>query len=298
MRPVAQFAQCDIVNSSGKHNISLASAVGGRDIGAHDDIAREVTLGSTRHAACTKDPVGADAKSIDAGRESAAFRHLRLTSPSTRTRAYRGAKEKIETRMSNGRVAAEMSSVKGSESPDAAVRVALVVPGACMATAGRNRERTRQPGLTSRFSSEPRTEQRVSVSHDRVLLVRSASQVREACAYIAVSGSLDRTMEPPTPTPPPAAADPPSADSSVHTRGKPKKRVWLTESYELQSKTIWPGRGQHLLGQFDEDTMVVYQAYKGSIAEYAVANKKFEGCPGYKCELHRPRSSEGLVHFF
>lgn len=100
-----------------------------------------------------------------------------------------------------------------------------------------------------------------------------------------------KTMEPPTPTPPPAAADPSSAEPSAHIRGKPKKKVWLTESYELQSKTIWPGRGQHLLGQYDEDTMVVYQAYKGSIAEYAVANKKFEGCPGYKCALHRDRSS-------
>ncbi len=56
---------------------------------------------------------------------------------------------------------------------------------------------------------------------------------------------------------------------------------FLSESYRLQSRTIWPGRGQHILAQYDEDSVVVYQAYKKEIADYAALNKKFEGCPAF-----------------
>lgn len=56
----------------------------------------------------------------------------------------------------------------------------------------------------------------------------------------------------------------------------------------MQSKDIWPGRGQHILAQYDEDSIVVYQAFnKGlnsitpDIAQYAVENQKFLGCPLY-----------------
>ena len=61
------------------------------------------------------------------------------------------------------------------------------------------------------------------------------------------------------------------------SRGESRKK-WLSESYALQSKEIWPGRGQHVLAQFDEESVVVYQAYKPEIADYAAEHKEFRGC--------------------
>lgn len=37
------------------------------------------------------------------------------------------------------------------------------------------------------------------------------------------------------------------------------------------------------MAQFDDDSIVVYQAFRPEIAEYAVRNKRFEGCPLYNC---------------
>lgn len=37
----------------------------------------------------------------------------------------------------------------------------------------------------------------------------------------------------------------------------------------------WPTTGKHILAQFDDQYIVVYQAYKPSIAEYAAAHGKF-----------------------
>lgn len=56
---------------------------------------------------------------------------------------------------------------------------------------------------------------------------------------------------------------------------------WETESYELQSRQTWPKEGKHILAQYDEDTIVVYQAFKPEIAAYAVSAQRFVGCPGY-----------------
>ncbi|MDP2310986.1 MAG: DUF4291 domain-containing protein [Pseudomonadota bacterium] len=39
----------------------------------------------------------------------------------------------------------------------------------------------------------------------------------------------------------------------------------------------WPPTGQHILAQFDADTIVVYQAYNPAIAEAAVADQRFGG---------------------
>jgi hypothetical protein len=37
----------------------------------------------------------------------------------------------------------------------------------------------------------------------------------------------------------------------------------------VQSKEIWPGRGQHILAQYDDDSVLVYQAFnKGSHAHH------------------------------
>ena len=49
---------------------------------------------------------------------------------------------------------------------------------------------------------------------------------------------------------------------------------WETEHYCSQKKSFWPKSGKHILAQYDDHTVVVYQAYKPSIAEYAVKNQR------------------------
>lgn len=53
-----------------------------------------------------------------------------------------------------------------------------------------------------------------------------------------------------------------------------------TELYHKQLE-IWPKEGKHILAQYDDDAVLVYQAYNPTIAKYAIKHKKFEGCPGY-----------------
>ena len=45
----------------------------------------------------------------------------------------------------------------------------------------------------------------------------------------------------------------------------------------LEQLPHWPQTGQHILAQFDDDSIVVYQAYRASIARYAVEHQKFGG---------------------
>jgi O-acetyl-ADP-ribose deacetylase (regulator of RNase III) len=48
------------------------------------------------------------------------------------------------------------------------------------------------------------------------------------------------------------------------------------ENYETQN-TRWPQSGRHVLAQYDDDNPVVYQAYRPSIAKYAVEHQAFGG---------------------
>jgi hypothetical protein len=48
------------------------------------------------------------------------------------------------------------------------------------------------------------------------------------------------------------------------------------ESY-LDQSSRWPKTGRHVLAQFDASSVVVYQAYRHSIADYAIAHQKFGG---------------------
>ncbi|MGM3277403.1 DUF4291 domain-containing protein [Ralstonia sp. 24A2] len=48
------------------------------------------------------------------------------------------------------------------------------------------------------------------------------------------------------------------------------------QSY-LEQLQHWPNTGQHIMAQYDADSIYVYQAYKPSIAEYAVAHQAFGG---------------------
>eukprot|EP01125_Pyxidicula_operculata_P001836 TRINITY_DN11699_c0_g1_i1.p1 TRINITY_DN11699_c0_g1~~TRINITY_DN11699_c0_g1_i1.p1 ORF type:complete len:227 (+),score=36.17 TRINITY_DN11699_c0_g1_i1:184-864(+) len=51
----------------------------------------------------------------------------------------------------------------------------------------------------------------------------------------------------------------------------------ITELYEVQ-KSVWPKSGRHILAQYTDDAILVYQAYNKDIGSYAVKNKKFDGC--------------------
>jgi hypothetical protein len=53
-----------------------------------------------------------------------------------------------------------------------------------------------------------------------------------------------------------------------------RHKSWACEPYAVQSGT-WPGTGRHILAQFDEQHLVVYQAYRPSIGREASANLRF-----------------------
>ena len=50
----------------------------------------------------------------------------------------------------------------------------------------------------------------------------------------------------------------------------------ITELYLEQLKT-WEQTGKHILAQYDDNSIIVYQAYRPSIAEYAIKHQKFGG---------------------
>ncbi len=54
--------------------------------------------------------------------------------------------------------------------------------------------------------------------------------------------------------------------------GLPKGK-WNTQLYSTQVKQHWPQEGMHILAQYDEDSVVVYQAYQPQIADYAVEHQ-------------------------
>jgi hypothetical protein len=49
-----------------------------------------------------------------------------------------------------------------------------------------------------------------------------------------------------------------------------------TEQYSDQVR-VWPKTGRHILAQFDDTTVVVYQAYSPAIGHFAAANGRFGG---------------------
>jgi hypothetical protein len=50
----------------------------------------------------------------------------------------------------------------------------------------------------------------------------------------------------------------------------------ITESYQEQYNR-WPKEGRHILAQFDQDSVVVYQAYRPAIGDFAAKNQYFGG---------------------
>jgi hypothetical protein len=51
----------------------------------------------------------------------------------------------------------------------------------------------------------------------------------------------------------------------------------LTLERYLEQRERWPAAGRHILAQSDDHTVVVYQAYRPSIADFAVAHQRFGG---------------------
>lgn len=54
------------------------------------------------------------------------------------------------------------------------------------------------------------------------------------------------------------------------------RSLFQTATYSKQ-KLCWPANGKHILALFDEESVIVYQAFKPSIAEYAVKHQRFGG---------------------
>ncbi len=50
----------------------------------------------------------------------------------------------------------------------------------------------------------------------------------------------------------------------------------LMEPYSEQVKT-WPQAGRHILAHYDDDTVIVYQAYNSTISRYTVEHGTFGG---------------------
>jgi len=46
----------------------------------------------------------------------------------------------------------------------------------------------------------------------------------------------------------------------------------------VDQKKRWPKWGKHILAQYTDDAILVYQAYNRTIAKHAVENQKFSGC--------------------
>jgi hypothetical protein len=58
--------------------------------------------------------------------------------------------------------------------------------------------------------------------------------------------------------------------------GRGKMHTLITEHYATQVAR-WPQAGRHLMAQFDDEAIVVYQAYRPAIGHYAEANRRFGG---------------------
>ena len=48
----------------------------------------------------------------------------------------------------------------------------------------------------------------------------------------------------------------------------------IAESY-LEQEKVWPQEGRHILAQFDQETVIVYQAYRPTTGHFAAEHKSF-----------------------
>lgn len=62
-----------------------------------------------------------------------------------------------------------------------------------------------------------------------------------------------------------------------------EQRNWhgiAIEKFEAQRER-WPTEGKHILAQFDDERVLVYQSYNAAIGHYAIENGRFTGAPGW-----------------
>ena len=76
-----------------------------------------------------------------------------------------------------------------------------------------------------------------------------------------------------------------SLRKSLTTMSWLQKYEEATELYN-DAKRQWPNNtqgppGKWILASHDDESIIVYQAYKPEIAEYACENGRFTGCPDY-----------------
>lgn len=60
-------------------------------------------------------------------------------------------------------------------------------------------------------------------------------------------------------------------------------RTWrgvVVEKYESQLER-WPRSGKHVLAQFDDEKVLVYQSFSDEIGRFAASNGRFVGAPGW-----------------
>ncbi|KAJ3312770.1 hypothetical protein HDV04_002734 [Boothiomyces sp. JEL0838] len=55
-----------------------------------------------------------------------------------------------------------------------------------------------------------------------------------------------------------------------------------TEKY-LSALSVWPSNGKHILAQYDNEGIWVYQAYRPEIANHAVQHQRFDTCSLFSC---------------
>src|SRR5689334_8661914 len=64
--------------------------------------------------------------------------------------------------------------------------------------------------------------------------------------------------------------------SCILRRFMPRSVALHLESFSTQAAR-WPASGRHVLAQYDDETVVVYQAYRPSIGRFAAAHGYFGG---------------------
>eukprot|EP01121_Diplochlamys_sp_Union-15-3_P000596 TRINITY_DN10513_c0_g1_i1.p1 TRINITY_DN10513_c0_g1~~TRINITY_DN10513_c0_g1_i1.p1 ORF type:complete len:235 (-),score=44.04 TRINITY_DN10513_c0_g1_i1:90-752(-) len=60
-----------------------------------------------------------------------------------------------------------------------------------------------------------------------------------------------------------------------------KKKLHLETELYNDAVKVWPSHGKHILAQYDDDSILVYQAYSPSIGKYAATHQSFMGCTDF-----------------
>ena len=69
-------------------------------------------------------------------------------------------------------------------------------------------------------------------------------------------------------------ADEPLLIKKMATAQSCSRALWRTQLY-MEQVGIWPKEGKHILAQYDEESIIVYQAYSPPIASYAIEHQKY-----------------------